>query len=87
MHESNTIPHSLLLCSAKPEDISYDLWVTLPRIDFKGKYFMRLNLLLLDIKGKGNMRGFFGRYNEFALGKNLNSCCLLTPSQITPRRW
>ncbi|KAH8418136.1 hypothetical protein KR222_004614, partial [Zaprionus bogoriensis] len=27
-------------------------------IDFKGKYFMRLNLLLLDIKGKGNMRGF-----------------------------
>ncbi|XP_023030605.1 protein takeout [Drosophila willistoni] len=42
---------------AKPEDISYDLWLTLPRIDFKGKYFMRLNLLLLDIKGNGNMRG------------------------------
>ncbi|XP_030387470.1 protein takeout [Scaptodrosophila lebanonensis] len=43
---------------AKPDEISYDLWLTLPRIDFKGKYFMRLNLLLLDIKGKGNMRGF-----------------------------
>ncbi|EDV98456.1 uncharacterized protein LOC6568858 [Drosophila grimshawi] len=43
---------------AKPEDISYDLWITLPRIDFKGKYSMRLNLLVLDIKGKGNMRGY-----------------------------
>ncbi|XP_064535969.1 protein takeout [Drosophila montana] len=43
---------------AKPQDILYDLWITLPRIDFKGKYFMRLNLLLLDIQGKGNMRGY-----------------------------
>ncbi|XP_017868371.1 PREDICTED: protein takeout [Drosophila arizonae] len=43
---------------AKPEDISYDLWITLPRIDFQGKYSMRLNLLLLDIQGKGNMRGY-----------------------------
>ncbi|XP_016975429.1 uncharacterized protein LOC108041887 [Drosophila rhopaloa] len=43
---------------AKPLDISYDLWITLPRIDFKGKYSLRLNLLLLDIKGKGNMQGY-----------------------------
>ncbi|KAH8355257.1 hypothetical protein KR093_009669, partial [Drosophila rubida] len=43
---------------AKPEDISYDLWLTLPRIVFNGKYFMRLNLLLLDIQGKGTMRGY-----------------------------
>ncbi|XP_034108395.1 uncharacterized protein LOC117570701 [Drosophila albomicans] len=43
---------------AQPEDISYDLWITLPRIVFSGKYFMRLNLLLLDIQGKGTMRGY-----------------------------
>ncbi|XP_002138587.4 protein takeout [Drosophila pseudoobscura] len=43
---------------AKPAQISYDLWITLPRIDFKGKYSMHLNLLLLDIKGRGNMHGY-----------------------------
>ncbi|XP_070069952.1 protein takeout isoform X2 [Drosophila takahashii] len=43
---------------AKPLDISYDLWITLPRIDFRGKYSLHLNLLLLDIKGKGNMQGY-----------------------------
>ncbi|XP_020803550.1 protein takeout [Drosophila serrata] len=43
---------------AKPLDISYDLWITLPRIDFRGRYSMHLNLLLLDIKGKGNMQGY-----------------------------
>ncbi|XP_034479904.1 uncharacterized protein LOC117785782 [Drosophila innubila] len=43
---------------AKPEDISYDLWITLPRIIFSGRYFMRLNLLLIDIQGKGTMRGY-----------------------------
>ncbi|XP_034651033.1 protein takeout [Drosophila subobscura] len=43
---------------AKPVDISYDLWITLPRIDFKGKYSMHLNLLLLNIKGRGNMQGY-----------------------------
>ncbi|XP_017051765.1 uncharacterized protein LOC108095248 isoform X2 [Drosophila ficusphila] len=42
---------------AKPLDISYDLWITLPRIDFRGKYSLHLNLLLLDIKGRGNMQG------------------------------
>uniref|UniRef100_B4MPL0 GK21579 n=1 Tax=Drosophila willistoni TaxID=7260 RepID=B4MPL0_DROWI len=31
-------------------------WST-AKLHFKGKYFMRLNLLLLDIKGNGNMRG------------------------------
>ncbi|KAM8712226.1 hypothetical protein ACLKA7_012703 [Drosophila subpalustris] len=43
---------------AKPEDIAYDLWITLPRIQFSGRYFMRLNLLLIDIQGKGTMRGY-----------------------------
>ncbi|KAH8309217.1 hypothetical protein KR059_007105 [Drosophila kikkawai] len=43
---------------AKPLDISYDLWITLPRIDFRGRYSMHLNLLLLDIKGRGNMQGY-----------------------------
>ncbi|KMY96536.1 uncharacterized protein Dsimw501_GD17868, isoform C [Drosophila simulans] len=42
---------------AKPLDTSYDLWITLPRIDFRGKYSLHLNLLLLDIKGRGNMQG------------------------------
>ncbi|ALC42830.1 CG33680 [Drosophila busckii] len=50
---------------AKPTDISYDLWLTLPRIDFKGKYFLRLNLLLLDIKGKGSMRGYCDNAKAF----------------------
>ncbi|XP_039228012.1 protein takeout [Drosophila yakuba] len=43
---------------AKPLDTSYDLWITLPRIDFRGKYSLHLNWLLLDIKGKGNMQGY-----------------------------
>ncbi|KPU76671.1 uncharacterized protein Dana_GF13364, isoform B [Drosophila ananassae] len=43
---------------AKPMDIAYDLWITLPRITFRGKYSLHLNLLLLDIKGRGNMQGF-----------------------------
>ncbi|KAI8034153.1 protein takeout [Drosophila gunungcola] len=43
---------------AKPLDISYDLWITLPRIDFRGKYSLHLNLLLLDIQGRGNMQGY-----------------------------
>ncbi|XP_067633442.1 protein takeout [Eurosta solidaginis] len=45
--------------SANASDISYDVSLTLPKIEFTGKYMMRLNILLLDIQGKGTMEGNF----------------------------
>lgn len=43
-------------------NLSFDLLLTLPRLDFTGKYFMKLNILLLDIQGRGNMRGYCGKF-------------------------
>ncbi|XP_073848316.1 protein takeout-like [Musca autumnalis] len=44
--------------SANATNLSFDLVLTLPRLDFTGKYFMKLNILLLNIQGRGNMRGY-----------------------------
>ncbi|XP_073847088.1 protein takeout-like [Musca autumnalis] len=44
--------------SANATNLSFDLVLTLPRLDFTGKYFIKLNILLLDIQGRGNMRGY-----------------------------
>ncbi|XP_075167195.1 juvenile hormone binding protein 10 [Haematobia irritans] len=44
--------------SANASNLSFDLVLTLPRLDFTGKYFMKFNVLLLNIQGRGNMRGY-----------------------------
>ncbi|XP_037955420.1 protein takeout-like, partial [Teleopsis dalmanni] len=44
---------------ANASAIMYDISLTLPKVEFVGKYFMKLNILLLDIQGKGDMRGQF----------------------------
>lgn len=67
-------------------DIAYDLWITLPRITFRGKYSLHLNLLLLDIKGKGNMQGFCGKSFWSVEGRwEPNPNTLLLPIQRTRR--
>uniref|UniRef100_A0A1A9UR21 Hemolymph juvenile hormone binding protein n=1 Tax=Glossina austeni TaxID=7395 RepID=A0A1A9UR21_GLOAU len=42
---------------ANTSSMAFDLLLTLPRIDFVGNYFMKLNILLLDVEGQGKVRG------------------------------
>ncbi|XP_055918755.1 protein takeout [Eupeodes corollae] len=45
--------------SANTSAIAFDLAITLPKISFTGKYTLRIKLLLLDIQGAGDMKGYF----------------------------
>uniref|UniRef100_A0A1A9ZCY4 Hemolymph juvenile hormone-binding protein n=1 Tax=Glossina pallidipes TaxID=7398 RepID=A0A1A9ZCY4_GLOPL len=42
---------------ANTSSMAFDLLLTLPRIDFVANYFMKLNILLLDVEGQGKARG------------------------------
>lgn len=39
------------------QNTTFDFIITLPRLEFTGKYQLKLRILLLDIQGKGDMRG------------------------------
>lgn len=61
----------LVLCftffSANTSTISFDVYLTIPKINFVGKYYLRIKILLLEIAGKGNMTGTFGELVEIFL--------------------
>ncbi|CAD7079713.1 unnamed protein product [Hermetia illucens] len=40
-------------------NLSFDVYILLPKIEFVGKYSLKIRLLLLNINGKGDMRGTF----------------------------
>uniref|UniRef100_T1GU87 Hemolymph juvenile hormone-binding protein n=1 Tax=Megaselia scalaris TaxID=36166 RepID=T1GU87_MEGSC len=44
---------------ANTSTISFDVYITIPKISFVGKYYLRIKILLLEIGGKGNMTGTF----------------------------
>ncbi|CAO1314672.1 unnamed protein product [Diamesa serratosioi] len=41
------------------ENTTFDLLLTLPKLDFVGKYDLRMKILVLDIVGNGDMQGAF----------------------------
>ncbi|XP_055838962.1 protein takeout [Episyrphus balteatus] len=45
--------------SANTSTIAFDVAITLPKISFIGKYSLRIKLLLLNIQGAGDMKGYF----------------------------
>ncbi|KAI8116887.1 hypothetical protein FF38_06696 [Lucilia cuprina] len=44
--------------TANASNLAFDVTLTLPRIDFTAKYLMKLNILLLDLQGRGNVKGY-----------------------------
>ncbi|XP_055639883.1 uncharacterized protein LOC129777561 [Toxorhynchites rutilus septentrionalis] len=42
---------------ADPSNISFDIVVTLPKLNFTGKYSLKMKLLLLSLQGKGDIKG------------------------------
>lgn len=42
---------------ANLDNATFDFIITIPRLDFVGKYTLKLKILLLDISGKGDMQG------------------------------
>ena len=44
------------------DKLAFDFIVSLPKLDFKGKYALKIKLLLLNIAGKGDVVGSFSEY-------------------------
>ncbi|TMW50079.1 hypothetical protein DOY81_004847 [Sarcophaga bullata] len=44
--------------AANASNLAFDVVLTLPRIDFTAKYLMKLNILLLNLQGSGNVKGY-----------------------------
>lgn len=42
---------------SKPMNLSFDLGVSIPRLNFTGKYTLKMKLLLLNLQGKGDIKG------------------------------
>lgn len=42
---------------ADVNNLAFDFKILLPQLNFTGKYALKIKILLLDISGKGNVRG------------------------------
>lgn len=42
---------------ADVNNLAFDFKLMLPQLNFTGKYSLKIKILLLDIAGKGNVRG------------------------------
>uniref|UniRef100_A0A1W7R7Q8 Putative hemolymph juvenile hormone binding protein n=1 Tax=Aedes albopictus TaxID=7160 RepID=A0A1W7R7Q8_AEDAL len=42
---------------SKPMNLSFDLAVTIPKLNFTGKYSLKMKMLLLNLQGKGDLKG------------------------------
>ncbi|XP_053692555.1 protein takeout-like [Sabethes cyaneus] len=42
---------------SKPMNLSFDLVVSIPKLNFTGKYTLKMKLLLLNLQGKGDING------------------------------
>ncbi|XP_062549035.1 protein takeout-like [Armigeres subalbatus] len=42
---------------AKPMNLSFDLAMNIPKLNFTGKYSLKMKLLLLNLQGKGDLKG------------------------------
>lgn len=48
-----------MCCRADIPNLAFDFSVLLPRLNFTGKYALKIKLLLLDLQGKGEVTGSF----------------------------
>lgn len=42
---------------SKPMNLSFDITVGIPKLNFTGKYSLKMKLLLLNLQGKGDLKG------------------------------
>lgn len=42
---------------SKPSNLSFDLVASIPKLNFTGKYSLKMKLLFLDLQGKGDIKG------------------------------
>lgn len=42
---------------SKPANLSFDLIASIPKLNFTGKYALKMKLLFLDLQGKGDIKG------------------------------
>lgn len=47
--------------------LSFDFTVLLPRLNFTGTYSLQIKLLLLDLKGMGEVKGSFSKWNRLCV--------------------
>lgn len=40
--------------------MTFDFIIHLPRLEFKGKYDLKVKVILVDVAGKGDIVGVFG---------------------------
>lgn len=52
----------VLHCRANIEDVTFDFITYIPKLDFKGKYNLKVKVSIFDLSGKGDVRGAFCKY-------------------------
>lgn len=48
---------SMFICRVDLDTLVFDFVIFLPKLEYKGKYSLKIKLLLLDIAGKGDVTG------------------------------
>lgn len=43
-------------------NLSFDLAVNIPKLNFTGKYSLKMKMLLLNLQGKGDLKGSLSKY-------------------------
>lgn len=54
-------PCSFLVFRVNLDKLTFDFNIYLPRLSFRGKYDLKIKLLLLNIAGKGDLNGVLGK--------------------------
>lgn len=49
------------LCRVNLNEPTFDFIIHLPRIEFRGKYDLKVKILLIDLIGKGDIVGSLGK--------------------------
>lgn len=56
---NDPIVNLFLLFRANLQNLTFNFIITLPKLVFKGKYSLKMKILVIDLAGKGNMNGTF----------------------------
>ncbi|XP_058453610.1 protein takeout-like [Malaya genurostris] len=46
---------------AKPSNLSFDIALTIPKLNFSGNYALKMKILVLNLQGKGNITGVLSK--------------------------
>lgn len=57
--------------------MTFDFNIYLPKLSFRGKYDLKIKLLLLNIAGIGDLKGVLGKFEQLNTSKSVTNSHLI----------